>query len=85
VERETAGKRKRVQDAEAAIMQERKDMTTSENTGATTSKPKTTFEEMLNAVGDSRGDLVSSDDEHDGGDEEYHDQDTELGKLSDDD
>jgi len=36
VERETAVARKRVQDAETAIMQELNDMTTSENVGATT-------------------------------------------------
>ena len=36
MERETAVARKRVQDAETAIMQELNDMTTSENVGATT-------------------------------------------------
>ena len=82
VERETAVARKRVQDAETAIMQ---DMTTAENGGATTGKPETTFEEMLNAIGDSLSDLASSDDEQDGEDEEDDEEDTELGKLSDDD
>ena len=81
VERETAVARKRVQDAETAIMQ---DMTAAENGGATAGKPETTFEEMLNAIGDSLSDLASSDDEQDGEDEE-DDEDTELGKLSDDD
>jgi len=80
VERETAVARKRVQDAETAIMQ---DMTTAENGGATTGKPETTFEEMLNAIGDSLSDLASSDDEQDGEDEEDDEEDTELGKLSD--
>jgi hypothetical protein len=60
VERETAVARKRVQDAETAIMQ---DMTTAENECVTTGKPETTFQEMLNAIGDSLSDLASSDDE----------------------
>ena len=81
-ERETAVARKRVQDAETAIMQ---DMTAAENGGATAGKPETTFEEMLNAIGDSLSDLASSDDEQDGEDEEDDEEDTELGKLSDDD
>jgi len=82
VERETAVARKQVQDAETAIMQ---DMTTAENGCPTTGKPKTTIEEMLNAIGDSLSDLASSDDEQDGEDEEDDEEDTELGKLSDDD
>jgi len=47
VERETPVARKRVQDAETAIMH---DLTTSENGCATTWKPQTTFAEMLNAI-----------------------------------
>jgi hypothetical protein len=82
VERETAVGRKRVQDAETAIMQH---MMTAENGGATALKPQTTVEEMFNAIGDSLSDLPSSDDEQDGEDEEDDEDDTELGKLSDDD
>jgi len=82
VERETAVARKRVQDADTVTMQ---DMTTAENGCATTGKPETTFEEMLNAIGDSLSDLGSSDDEQYGEDEEDDEEDTELGKLSDDD
>jgi hypothetical protein len=82
VQRETAVARKRVQDSETAIMQ---DMTTTENECATTGKPETTFEEMLNAIRDSLSDLARSDDEQDGEDEEDDEEDTELGKLSDDD
>ena len=85
VERETAVARKQVQDPETAIMQELNGMTTAENVGATTGKPKTTFEEMLNALGDSLSDLESSDEEQDGEDEEYDADDTEHCKLSDDD
>jgi len=85
VERETALLRKRVQDAEIVIMQELKDMTTAESAGATTRNPETTFAEMLNAIEDSLSDLASLEDEHDGESEEDNEQDTELGKLSDDD
>jgi hypothetical protein len=59
VERETAMARKRVQDTETTIMQ---DMTNAENGSATTGKPETRFEEMLNAIGDSLSDLASSHD-----------------------
>ena len=82
MERETAVARKRVQDAETAIMQELKDMTTAECTGTTTRKPKTMFEEMLTAIGNSLSNLASSDNEQDGEDEEDDKEDTELGKLS---
>jgi hypothetical protein len=61
------------------------DMTTAENGDATTGKPETTFQELLNATGDSLRDLASSDDEHDGEDKEDDEEDTELGRLSDDD
>jgi len=79
VERATAVARNRVQDAETAIMQDLKDMTT------TTRKPETKFAEMLHAIGDSLSNLASSDDEQGGKDNEYDEEDTELGKLSDDD
>ena len=85
MERVTAVARQRVQDAEEAIMQGLKDMSTAETGGATTRKPNTTFEQMLNAIGDSLSDLASSDIEQDGEDEEYDEEDTELGNLSDDD
>ena len=84
VERETAVARKRVQDAETTIMQELKDMTTAESAGGTTRMPETTFEEMMNAIGDNPSDLATSDDEQDSEDEEDKEEDTELGKLSDD-
>jgi len=84
VERKTAVATQRVQDGEAAIMQELKDMTTAETVGATTRKPETTFEQMMNAIGDSLSDCASCDDEHDREDEEDDEEDTELGKLSDD-
>jgi hypothetical protein len=59
-------------------------MTTVHNMGATTGKTKITFEEMLNAIRDSLGDLARSNEEQDGEDEDDHEEDTELTKLSDD-
>jgi hypothetical protein len=82
VERETTVARKRVPDAETGIIQE---MTTAENRGAKTGKPETTFEDMLNTVRDTLSNLPSSDHEQDGEHMEDNEEDTELGKLSDDD
>jgi hypothetical protein len=83
VERETAGARKRVEDAEAAVQQEQDDMTHAEITGLTSREPERTFEEMLVAIGHTLSDLASSDHGEDGEDED--DEETEQGKLSDDD
>jgi len=82
VERETAGARKRVEDAEAAVHQEQDDMTHAEIAGLTPREPQKTFEEMMAAIGDSLSDLASSDNGEDGEDE---DEETELGKRSEDD
>jgi len=82
VERETAGARKRVEDAEAAVQQEQDDMAHAEIAGLTPREPEMTFEEMMAAIGDSLSDLASSDDGEDGEDE---DEETELGMLSEDD
>jgi hypothetical protein len=83
VERETAGARKRVEDAEAAVQQEQDNMTHAELAGLRSSKPEKTFEEMLVAIGDSQSDLATSDDREDGEDED--DEETEQSKLSEDD
>ena len=83
VERETAGARKRVEDAEAAVHQEQDDMTQAEIAGLTSREPEKTFEEMLVAIGDSLSDLASCNDGEDGEDED--DEETEQGKLRDDD
>jgi hypothetical protein len=83
VKRETAGARKRVEDAEAAVQQEQDDMTHAEIAGLTSREHKKMFEEMLVAIGDSLSDLASSDDGEDGEDED--DEETEQGKLSNDD
>jgi len=84
VERETAVARKRVEDAETAIEQKQEDMSNVEKAWLTTREPQKTFEEMLNATGDSLRDLACSDDEEDADDDEEED-DTEHGKLSEDD
>jgi len=83
VERETAGARKRVEDAEAAVQQEQDDMTHAELAGLMSRKPEKTFEEMLVAIGDSQNDLACPNDGEDGEDED--DEETEQGKLSEDD
>jgi len=51
VERETAGARKRVEDAEAAVQQEQDDMTHAEIVGLTPREPEKTFEERMAAIG----------------------------------
>jgi len=83
VERETAGARKRVEDAEAAVQHEQDDMTHAELAWLTSRKPEETFEEKLIAIGDNLSDLASSNDREAGEDED--DEETEKGKLSEDD
>jgi hypothetical protein len=61
------------------------DMMTTANGGATTGKPETKFEEILNSIGDSLNDLASSDDEQDEEVVKDDEEDAELGKISDDD
>jgi len=75
VERETAGARKRVEDAEAAVQQEQDDMMQAEIAGLTSRESEKTFEEMLVAIRDSLSDLATSDDGEDGEDED--DEETE--------
>jgi len=83
VERETAGTRKRVEDAEAGVQQEQDDMTHAQIAGLISREPEKMFEDMLVGIGDSLSDLASSDDGGDGEDED--DEETEQGKLSKDD
>jgi len=83
VERETAGARKRVEDAEAAVQQEQDDMMQAEIAELTSREPEKTFEEMLVTIGDSLSDVASSDDEEDG--EEEDDEETAQSNLSEDD
>jgi hypothetical protein len=81
VERETAVARKRVEDAETAVKQQQEDIRSAESGGLTAREPGQTLEEMLDAIGDCLSDLANSDYEEDGED----DEDTEQGKLSEDD
>jgi len=74
-----------VEDAETAIKQVHDDMRNAENAGLTTTKPETTCEGMLNAIGYSLSHLLSSDDEEDGKDKDNLEEDSLGGKLSDDD
>jgi len=82
VDRETAVARKQVQDAETAIMQVQEHMWNVKKAWSTTTKPETTFEEMLNAIGDSLSALVSPEDEEDGEDKDDDQEETELRKRS---
>jgi len=70
VERETAGARQRVEDAEAAIRQDQKDIVAAENTRLTTRDHEKPFHEMIVAVGHSLSNIASSDDGEDGEDED---------------
>jgi hypothetical protein len=83
VERETAGARKRVEDAEPAVQQVQDNMTHAELAGLTSRMPEKMFQEMLVAIGDSLSNLASSDDGEEAEDED--DEETEQGKLSEDD
>jgi len=83
VERETAGARQRVEDAEAAVQQAQDDMTDAEIAGLTSRDPDNKFQEMLVAIGDSLSDLATSDDGEDG--EEEDDDETGQRNFSEDD
>jgi len=85
LEWETAVGRKRVDTTETSIKQVQDDMRNAEKAALTTTKPETTFEEMLNAIGDSLSDLATSDYEEDGEDEDAEEEDPVGGKLSNDD
>jgi len=51
LERETAGARKRVKDAEAAVQQQRYDTRKAGNAGLTSREPAKTFQEMIVGIG----------------------------------
>jgi len=85
VDRESTVARKQVQDIETAIMPEQEHMRNIEKAQSTTTKPETTFQEMLNGMGDSPSDLANSEDEEDAEAEDDDEEVTELGKLSEDD
>jgi len=82
-QRETAGARTGVEDAEAALQQEQDDMKHAEMVGLRNRELKKKSKEMMIAIGDSLSDLASPDDGEEG---EYEDdEETEQGKLSEDD
>jgi len=82
VEIETALAGKRVEDAEIAIKQVQDDMRNAEKAELTTTKPETTFEEMLNTIGDSLSNLATSDDENDGEDVDDDEEDPGRANLA---
>jgi len=84
VDRETAGARNRIEDGETAIIEEQEYVSNAEKEQSTTRKPEKSFHEMLNAIRDSLSNLASSQDEVDGADE-VDEEDTERGKLTEDD
>ena len=83
VETETAGERKRVEDAEAAVQQQQENRQHGKIKELMNRKPEKNIEDMMVPIGDSLSDLASSDDGEDG--EDKDDEETEQGKLSEDD
>jgi len=85
VDGETTVARPRVADTETATKQERQDMRNADKAGLTTTKPETTSEVMLIAMGDGPSNLPSPDDGEDGDCEDDDEGDPDQGKLSEDD
>ena len=83
VQRESAGARKRVEDAESVIKQDQEDTRMAESAGLTTREPEMTCLEMIIAIWDCLTNLARSDDGEDREDED--DEETVQGKLSEDD
>jgi len=81
-DRETAVVRNRVQDTVTAILQEQEHFGNVEKEWSTTTETETTFEKMLNAVGDSLTDQSSSHDKENWEDKDDYAEDTDLGKVS---
>jgi len=78
VDGETTVARKRIVDTKTAIKHEKEVIQHAEKAGLTTRKPKTTFEQMLNTIGDSLSADASPDDgeaaENKDDDEEHAEQ-----------
>jgi len=81
--RETAGAKKRIEDAKAAVQQEPEDMKHAEIAGLMAREPEKTSREMMVAIRDSLSDLASCDDGENG--EDMDDEQTEKGMVSEDD
>jgi len=75
--------RKGIEYTETAIKQEQEKINNNENSRVTTSLAEVLFEQMMIAIGGGVSDLPISDDKEDG--DGADDEDTELGKLSNDD
>jgi hypothetical protein len=78
--RESSGVRKRVEHAEAAIRQQQEDTLGAENTGGTTTEPKTKFHEIIVAIGQSLSNIASFDNRENWEDED--DEETQQGQQS---
>jgi len=85
VDRDTGVARKRVEDGETAITPRQDDTRKAEKAGLTTRKPETTFEEMLNTIGNHLSNLLTSDDGEECADKDDDKVDPRLGTLSSDD
>jgi hypothetical protein len=83
IEREFAGARNRVEDAEAVVPQQQEDMKHAEIAGLINREPKKTFGEMMVIMTESLSGVGCSDDGEDG--ENDDDEETQQGKLSEDD
>jgi hypothetical protein len=82
---DTAVAWEQVEDAETTFQHNPEDMRNAENAGSTTTKPEMTFEEMLNALGNSLSALGSCENGEDGEDEDDDNDVPPPGKLSEDD
>jgi len=82
-QRETAVARKQIYDVDKAIKNAQTDMRKADNAGLTTKADEKNIQETMVAIRDSQSDLASSEVEEDREDEE--DEDTLLGKPSDND
>ena len=77
--------RERVQDAETEMMQEMDDMRYDDKARSTTTQPESMFAELLNTIWDSLSNHAKPEDEEDGEEEVDDEEDTDLGKLTEDD
>jgi len=82
VDRETAGARKRVEDAEAAVQQDQEDMKQAEIAVLTITVLEKTFDKMMAAISGSLSAIAIPENGQDGDNED--DEQIELGKLSKD-
>jgi len=82
VDRESAVRVKRVEDAEIVIQQEHHDMRKAKIAELTARKPAKMLQAMLNAIRDSLSEHASSDDWDDSDHQDYQEDSSEWGKRS---